>query len=181
MRRGALAGILLIGVLTAAAADDLDTCTDEIGDVAIAACTRVIDSPGASKENRAQALINRGQEYYSREDYDRAIDDATRAIEVAASKVQVAYSNRGNAWAAKGDSARAIADYTRALKIDPKFPAPHTGRGLQREKTGDLRGALADFRAALALRATYDDGEWAHEQAREGIARIRQLRGGSGR
>jgi tetratricopeptide (TPR) repeat protein len=176
MRRGAVAGILSFSMLVAAAADDLDICSEESGEVAIAACTRVIDSTTASKDDLAQAYINRGQEYYLTEDYDRAIADATRAIEIEASKLQVAYSNRANAWAAKGDRARAIADYTRALRIDPKFPAPYTGRGIQREKQGDIRGALTDFRAALALPPTYDDGEWAHEQAREGIARIGKSR-----
>jgi tetratricopeptide (TPR) repeat protein len=182
MRRGALAGVVLIGMLVgAAAAGDLDICSDESGDVAIEACTRVIASGTAAKDDLAQAYTNRGQEYYLKDDYDRAIADATRAIEIAGRSVHVAYSNRANAWAAKGDSARAIADYARALKIDPRFPAAYTGRGMQREKLGDIRGALTDFRAALALPPSYDDGDWAHQQAREGIARIGKSKGRSKR
>ena len=165
--------VLLYGLSAAAAlADDRATCHRESGEVAIEACNRVINSGRYSGGDLVDAYTNRGQEHYVKDDYDRAISDATQAIRINAKTAVIAYTNRGNAWSMKGNHDKAIADYTRALKLDPKFTAAYTGRGMEYEAKGDTKRALADFKAALKVPAKYQDGQWAHEKARERLDAI---------
>jgi tetratricopeptide (TPR) repeat protein len=175
--RSLAGGLIVMAVLATAAvaADDRDICAKESGDVAIAACDRVIASATASPQDRGTAHTNRGQEYYIKKDYTRAIADFTKAIEYDPQD-QLAYGNRANARSVLRQTDAAIDDYTQAIRIDPKYPAAYTGRGLEREKKGDVAGALADYRAALAVPAKYDDGKWAHDRARQRIAALTQTK-----
>jgi tetratricopeptide (TPR) repeat protein len=155
-------------------AEDSDVCFRESGDVAIAACGRVIDSRKSTRANRIEAYASRGQEWYVKHDYDKAIADFDRAIGLNPKGLAeygtgaiLAYGNRGNAYDEKGDTKRAIQNYTMAIAIDPKYTASYTARGLQYEKLGDTEKARADFNAALGLPAKYQDGQWALDRARE--------------
>jgi tetratricopeptide (TPR) repeat protein len=169
-----LAGAVLLTALLAgtAAADDRDVCRVDSGDVAIEACNRVINSGRYSGRDLVDAYINRGQEYYLKKDYDRAISDASQAIRVDGKTAILAYGNRGNAWSVKGEMDKAISDYTRALRLDRNYTAALTGRGMEWEKKGDTKRAIADYRAALKLPQKYQDGKWAHEKARERLAEL---------
>jgi len=64
------------------------------------------------------AYNGRGNVYYSKRDYDRAIADYTEAIKINPNDA-VLYANRGNAYREKRDYDRAIADYEAALRISP--------------------------------------------------------------
>jgi tetratricopeptide (TPR) repeat protein len=170
----------LLFAANSAVADDGDICFRESGDAAIAACNRVIDSKGSTLKSRADAYNNRGQEWYGKKDYDRAIADFDSAINLnpkgltkyGAASVQ-ARSNRGNVYSAKGDAKLAIASYAAAIAIDPEFPAAYTGRGLQYEKLGEIDKARADFKAALPLKPKYPDGQWAIDTARRHIEALK--------
>jgi tetratricopeptide (TPR) repeat protein len=163
-----LATLLFAAMLSGtAAADDRDVCRVESGDVAIEACNRVINSGRFSGQSLIDAYINRGQEYYLKKDYDRAISDATQAIRLNAKTAILAYGNRGNAWSAKSDQDNAIKDYSQALKLDANYTAAYTGRAMEWERKGDIKRALADYKAALAIPQKYQDGKWAQEKARE--------------
>ena len=105
----------MLVVAGSAAADDAMLCTSETGDVAIAACTRAINS-GAGRPS-----INynsRGEAYHGEGDMDRAIADYTEALRLDP-KYTFAYYNRGDAYRYNGDLDRAIADYTEALRLVP--------------------------------------------------------------
>jgi tetratricopeptide (TPR) repeat protein len=169
-----LTGAILLTALLAgtAAADDRDVCRVDSGDVAIEACNRVINSGRYSGRDLVDAYINRGQEYYLKKDYDRAISDASQAIRVDGKTAILAYGNRGNARSVKGEMDKAIGDYTRALRLDGNYTAALTGRGMEWEKKGDTKRAIADYRAALKLPQKYQDGKWAHEKARERLAEL---------
>src|SRR5215510_9047323 len=112
-----------------ATADDADTCTkasgDMAGDVAIAACTRLIASGRYKGHDLAIFYRNRGNAWRSKGDNERAIADYDQAIRLDP-KNAVAYYNRGNAWWGKGDLDRAIADYDQAIGLDPKDTAAYT-------------------------------------------------------
>ena len=73
-----------------ASADDTTRCAREAGDVAIAACSRAINSgagrPSLNYNNRGNALRSKG-------DMDRAIADLTEAIRLDP-KYAIAYNNR---------------------------------------------------------------------------------------
>jgi tetratricopeptide (TPR) repeat protein len=114
--------VFVAGAALAASQRDIDTCFKSSGDEAIAACTRVIQDRGERASNRASAYTNRGVEYRTKGDLDRAIADHSEAIRLNP-KLSNAYYNRGNAYRNKGefrkpgDRARAIADYRKALEL----------------------------------------------------------------
>src|SRR5262245_41122697 len=103
--------VLLSGGIRIAVADDGEICRRESGDIAIAACNRVISSRSSSQRHIVDAYINRGQLFYEGKDDDRALADFSRAISMNPREPQ-AFRNRGNCWYVKGNYDRAIADYT---------------------------------------------------------------------
>ena len=157
------ASALLTGV---AAADDNKICFEASGDVAIAACDRVIGSPNSTRDNLVDAYTNRGQEYYTIKNYDQAIADFDMAIKLNPRTI-LAYGNRGNARSALNQPDAAIADYTQAISLDRGYTAAYTGRAMEYENKGKNDLAIADYRAALRVKQKYQDGEWAHDKARE--------------
>ena len=74
----ALAAVALFP--TTAAADDWDTCGKQSGDLAIAACSRAIDSRRYTGQSLAQLYTARGVAYQAKGDLDRAIADFNEAI-----------------------------------------------------------------------------------------------------
>jgi tetratricopeptide (TPR) repeat protein len=176
MRNGAVTGFLgfllaLALMAGAAQANDSEICRVQSGQVAIEACDRVIDSGGSTRQQVIDAHINRGQEYYTAKDYDRAIADFDTAISMGP-REPIAYGNRGNCWYVKKDYDRAIADYTQAINIERSYTAAYTGRAMAEEAKGDITSARADYRAALSVPQKFQDGKWAHDKARE---RLKEL------
>jgi tetratricopeptide (TPR) repeat protein len=178
MRGWVLACVALVSVTAvplvtagAAAADDVDTCYNESGDDAIAACARIITARHANRRDIKTAYVNRGQKYYMARDYDRAIADFDAALKLDP-RDPIAFCNRGNAWSQKNEGNRAIADYTRAIAIDHGYAAAYTGRGLVYEGAGDRDKARANYRAALAAPIKYQDGQWAHETAQRHLQEL---------
>jgi tetratricopeptide (TPR) repeat protein len=162
-----VAAIIVVGLPAfAIAADDNTICFKESGPVAIAACDRVINSPRSSRDNLVDAYTNRGQEYYTIKDYDKAIADFDRAINLNPRTI-LAYGNRGNAKSAKGLVDAAIADYTKAISEDPNYTAAYTGRAMEYENKGEKARAIADYKKAISVPQKYQDGKWAHEKAND--------------
>ena len=161
----AVAGMLAV---QAAAADDLQTCEDESGDVGIAACTRVIASGRYSGDDLATLHSNRGVEYGKKGDLERAIADFDQAIKLNPKDPSV-YNNRGLAWKIKGDLDRAIADEDQAIKLDPKDASPYFNRALALEGKGDLQRALADFKTFTELDPSDPDGPAAVARVTEAL------------
>jgi tetratricopeptide (TPR) repeat protein len=119
-------------------------------DEAIRLFTRAIASGELSRRDLGIAYYNRGNVWYYKGDYDKAIADYTKAIEINPQYAS-AYENRGLAWADKGDYDKAIADYTKAIEIDPKYAKAYYKRGLAWEKKGDLNKAKADYDKAKEI------------------------------
>ncbi len=92
----------------------------------------------------------RGNAYYRKGDYDRAIADYTRAIQLKPNDAE-AYYNRGNAYADKGDYDRAIADYERAIQLKPDLAEAYYNRGIAYKMRGEKEKAIADFKRFLEL------------------------------
>ena len=124
----ALCAALLLPIAPAAA-DDYDLCLGST-DEAIDACTRVITSSRSTRDQVGNAYIGRGQHYYEKDDYDRAIEDFNHAMPLKPKWLQLAYGNRGNAYAMKGENDRAIDSYSVAISLDKNYSAAFTGRGL---------------------------------------------------
>ena len=74
------------------------------------------------------AYSNRGNAWYNKKEFDKAIADYTEAIRLDP-EYAMAYNNRGRAWQQKGEFDKAIADYTEAIRLDPKDAAAYSNRG----------------------------------------------------
>jgi len=116
----------------------------------IAACTRVAAVSGQTADVRASAMINRGEAYNAKDDYDHAIADFGEAIRLDP-KYGAAYGGRGNAYYGKNEYDHAIVDYDAAIRLDPKDVGAFTNRGQTYYAKGDFTRAIASVSAALAL------------------------------
>jgi tetratricopeptide (TPR) repeat protein len=147
MLRKLLFCIAMLVVADPAAADDAMRCFREAGDVAVAACTRAINS-GARRPSIN--YYNRGIAYRDKGDTDSAIADFTEAIRLDPN-YKHAYENRGTAYQKKGDNDRAIADFTEAIRLDSKSAFAYNGRGYAYKNKADYDHAIADFTEAIRL------------------------------
>jgi tetratricopeptide (TPR) repeat protein len=113
----------------------------------------------------------RGTAHRENGDLDRAIADYTSAIERDPTYVWPHY-NRGFTYAKKGDFAAAIVGYGKVIALDATIPAAFAQRGVAYEAIGNSTEAVRDYRDALALPNKHTTGEWAHEKARERLAKL---------
>src|SRR5215471_6328667 len=77
-----LAVVALTGLPTVAAADDRDDCGQRSTDLAVAGCTRAIDSHQYTGRNLAWLYTGRGIAYSVQGDLDHAMADFTESIRV---------------------------------------------------------------------------------------------------
>ncbi|MEA2910894.1 MAG: hypothetical protein QOJ15_2975 [Bradyrhizobium sp.] len=164
----AVAAVLVIGAFSSrAVADDAGVCSRESGDVAIAACTRAIESGRYSGHSLALKYINRGVEWKLKRDYERAPTDYGAAIQLD-EKYADAFYDRCFLYNLKEDYDRALADCTRAVKLGPSSEAI-SATGAQRlgnDRTNsdyyaqrgfaylgkkDYGHAIADYNVAIGL------------------------------
>jgi lipoprotein NlpI len=145
-----LAVVALAGLPTVAAADDEDTCTKQSGDLAIAACSRAIDSGRYTGRSLAADYVKRGREYQARRDLDRALADFSEAIRLDPT-FALAFNLRGLAYKIKGDFDRAIADDDEGIRLDPTIAAAFNNRGSAYSAKGDVDRAIADYNEAIRL------------------------------
>lgn len=165
--RSALACLPLLALLLASpalaqdAATQRDRCQlfDEHGnrrpgaepDLAIGACTALIQSGGETTRQLAIEYGSRGAAYRVERDYDRAIRDLDQAIRLDPNYT-AAYLQRAGAYEAKQDYARAIEGYGQAIRLDPQLADAWNGRCWCRGIAGQLAEALADCNESLRLR-----------------------------
>lgn len=177
LRGTAFSGVLLAAGLFSAganAADDLQMCIYENGDVAIEACNRAINSGRYQGADLANAYTNRAAEMISKKDYDRAITDASTSIKLLP-KGTLAYNNRGRAYQLKGDLKRALTDFSVAINHDKENPSAYINRASVYEAQGDKAAAIRDLKRALASKPTkgkFVNVEGDFTRAREYLARL---------
>ena len=144
---------------------DLARCINSDPNIAIPICTRVILASHEPPERLASAFYGRGNAYYAKGDFDRAIEDYSEAIQ-RRQDYAVAFSNRGIAYVDKHEFQRAISDFSEAIRIASKAPEEsrpfdtETGlinRGSAYVHAGDFDLAMQDFNEAIRLKP--DDSE----------------------
>ena len=135
MRRVLIALALLFLPLAPAGAGDRAYCHQASGaeaagnyDLAIDYYTRCLKSVDLSIGNQAIFYNNRGEVYYRKGEYDRAIADYDQALRLDPD-FAFAYNGRGSVYIRKGAYDRAIADIDQALRLDPDFALAYNNRG----------------------------------------------------
>lgn len=150
---GAIALLLALSNPVAAETDapSVPACGDPADpDLRIQACTALLQSGGQTPENILAALINRGEAYDSKRDYNQAIGDYSAALAIRPD-FGPAYVHRCLTYTEQGDNDRAIADCDAALKLDPGDPAALLNRGIARYAKGNTDQAIEDWTQAIAI------------------------------
>jgi tetratricopeptide (TPR) repeat protein len=145
-----MAVVVLAGLPRAAAADEWDSCVKLSDDLAVAGCSRAIDSREYTGRSLARLYARRGGAYQAQGDVNRAVADYNESMRIDPTYPS-AYNNRGNVWYHKGDFDRAIADYSQAIRLDPKYGVAYANRGSALGSKGDFDRAIADFDQAIQL------------------------------
>lgn len=123
-------------------------------DLAISACTRIIEQGGQWLRNTTIVHIYRGIAFAKKGEINRAIADYDKAIELSP-KNAIAYNNRGYAYNELGQYDRAIADFDQAIDFDPKSSTAYNNRGYAYFNKGAFDRAVADYDQAIKLDPRY--------------------------
>src|ERR1700739_4563989 len=102
-------------------------CKDANPDLSIDGCTALIQSGQENTSRLAEAFSDRGNAFFRKGDYDRAIQDYDQAIQLKPDFAQ-AFNNRGNALTRKGMFDLAIEDYGRAILLRPDYAMAFNNR-----------------------------------------------------
>jgi tetratricopeptide (TPR) repeat protein len=145
-----MAVVVLAGLPRVAAADEWDSCVKLSDDLAVAGCSRAIDSRQYTDRSLARLYARRGGAYAAQGDFNRAVADYNESMRIDPT-YPAAYLNRGNAWFHRGDFDRAIADYNQAIQLDPQYGTAYMNRGSALGAKGDFDRAIADFDQAIQL------------------------------
>lgn len=157
LQAGAVPLIALLIVMgpRPAAADDFDTCQDDSGDRAIAACSRAISSGRYSGRDLAIVHRHRGMALRGKGEFERAIADHTEAIRIDP-RSHLPWNSRCWARATWGRQLEeALKDCTESLQLRPEYHHALNSRGLARLRLGQLDDAIADFSAALKVQSRH--------------------------
>src|SRR5579859_6226756 len=145
-----LAVVALAGLPMLAAADEWDSCVKLSDNLAVAGCSRAIDSHQYSGRSLARLYARRGGAYQAHGDLDHAMADFNESMRIDPT-YPAAYNNRGITWYRMGDLDRAIADYDQAIRLDPNYEDAYYNRGSAWKDKDDLDRAISDFDQAIRL------------------------------
>ena len=143
-----MAAVVLAGLPGAAAADEWDSCVKLSDDLAVAGCSRAIDSGQYTGRSLARLYARRGGAYQAQGDSNRAVAEYNELMRIDPT-YPAAYLNRGNVWFHRGDFDRAFADYNQAIQLDPKYAVAYVNRGSALGSKGDFDRAIANFDQAI--------------------------------
>jgi len=104
----------------------------------------------AADPQAVMTVLERGDAFYKKRKYARAIAEYSRAVALAPNEPST-YSARARARLQKGDLDGALADVNRALEIDPSFSPGYYGRALILVKMREPQKAIADFNRAIEM------------------------------
>lgn len=106
---------------------------------------------------KADLYIWRGNAWYNKKEYDKAIVDYTKVIDVNPNS-ELAYYNRGIAWIAKKEYDNAITDYDKVIELNPNdYAIAYLNRASIRRVRKDYKTAIDDFNKAIELDPKYAD------------------------
>jgi len=144
----------------AASADDAAACAEVsyLKEVAIPACTRLIESGNLHGANLARVYSYRGRARLwasNPRDFDPAMADHDEAVRLAPGLASV-YVNRASAWVRLGKEERADEDIEKAIALAPDDAEAYFTRAEMHRYTAARRQqVIADYGKAFALKPDY--------------------------
>lgn len=102
----------------------------------------------------ARTYYHRGNTYYEKGDYERAVEAYNTAI-ILNPTFSEAYFNRGLCYYNLKNFERAVTDYTKSGELDPKNPVIYNNRGDAYYRKQDFNTAIEDYDRALAINPKY--------------------------
>src|SRR5262245_37726082 len=114
-----LAALCAATSAAAAGADEANKgCADQNPQVAIIACSVLIESGAEPAANLSREYNNRGAAYGASGDFEHALQDFEQAIKLDHENFG-AFINRGNTYQAQRQYDHALEDYNEAIRIKP--------------------------------------------------------------
>jgi tetratricopeptide (TPR) repeat protein/protein involved in polysaccharide export with SLBB domain len=104
------------------------------------------------KKPQACDYCGRGNAWYEKKCYDKAIDDYNEAIRLDP-KGATPRLRCGGAWMYQNEYDKALADYAEAVRMHPENSEAYCGRGNAWCGKGDYKTAIADYSKAIRLDA----------------------------
>jgi len=157
-RSGLILAVIVLRLCGAAWAqwtEDAQRCSQAADpDVAVALCTRAIESKQLSPAAVAVSFNNRGNAYQNKRNYDQAIADYNEALRIEPDSALV-HNNRGAAYQHKGDYERALQDYDQAIRLDATSAMAFNNRGRAHHFKENYAQALRDYEEAIELDSDY--------------------------
>jgi S1-C subfamily serine protease/Flp pilus assembly protein TadD len=126
-------------------------CTD----LRIDSCTALIQSRQVIADRTlAKVFQIRGQAYFFKRDFTRAISDLTEAIRLNPAD-SGAFGSRGITYSMMKEYGRGMADFNEAIRLNPKDAGAFSGRGGTYRGMGEYSRAIADYNQAIWLNPKY--------------------------
>ncbi len=142
-----IAGLAVTLPLRAEVATD---CLSEDWERRILGCTAIIDSPGASPEQKAIAYATRALALSLKGRFEAAIDDYSAAIKIEPN-FAVALNNRAWAYHKWGRGAQGLRDVEKSLQLNPMSEHTWDTRAHIRQSMGNHAAAFSDYEQAANL------------------------------
>lgn len=178
--------VVLAALLAAAPAwgqsdQDRQDCEWKRADLAIPACTRLLESGTLEPAARVAVLKRRAFRYTEIEDWRRALRDYDDLASLDARNPD-SFFFRGTVHLELRQYGRAIEDLSKAIALKPDYGLAFVVRGKAESARGQYQRAIADFGEALELEpAIYEIFCWrgkAHEALGNRDAAIRDFKRG---
>ncbi|MEM2175141.1 MAG: AAA family ATPase [Candidatus Micrarchaeia archaeon] len=108
--------------------------------------------------NNPMIYNNRGDAYYRKQEYEKAIADYDKAISLDKNYLK-AYYNRGLAYACLQDYESAIENFSKVIELDDKFVEAYNTRGLAYMYLEKYEEAENDFNKCLELDPNFTEAK----------------------
>ncbi|MEW6748590.1 MAG: AAA family ATPase [Candidatus Micrarchaeota archaeon] len=102
----------------------------------------------------AKTYYQSGNDYYEKNDFDRAIENYNMAI-LLSPVFSEAYFNRALSYYQLKNFDKSIADYTKSMELDPQNPIIYNNRGDAFYRKQDFQSAVKDYDKAISLNPNY--------------------------
>jgi len=118
------------------------------------------------KAMTSELYVWRGNTYYNKKEYDKAIADYDEVIKINPNS-EIAFLNRGLAWVANKEYNKAIADFDKVIEINPHSARAYFNRASVLRVLNDYDKAIVDYDRAIEI-----DSEYADAYYSRGLAKV---------